>query len=277
MTLTMNDLKNVKKIELEILLELDRICKKEKINYQLFAGTLLGSIRHQGFIPWDDDIDVCMLRRDYERFVKVCENGTLNEAYFLQTNKTDPLSVVQFAKIRKNGTVFENINDCNQSTHTGIFIDIFPLDNVLPFSIKGRIQYRLFDFWYKVVSSSDINRVKNAKNVANKVFRLFFWSISKLIGKRRIDDKLYYIATRFNGLNTEYVNHLTNGTQGKRMQQYLRKRDSVCTSTEGVFEGYKFPIPVDYDEVLKRLYGDYLTLPPENQRVPGHKTIRVKC
>ena len=82
------NLKELQNIQMEILVEFDRICKKNNIKYQLFAGTLLGAIRHKGFIPWDDDIDVCMLRKDYIKFLNACESD-LRENYFLQTFETD--------------------------------------------------------------------------------------------------------------------------------------------------------------------------------------------
>ena len=101
------DVEDVQRVQLEILLEVDRICMKNEIPYQLFAGTLLGSIRHKGFIPWDDDIDVCMLRNDYERFLECCQSD-LSDGFFLQYWRTDRKSILQFAKVRKNNTIFTN-------------------------------------------------------------------------------------------------------------------------------------------------------------------------
>ena len=276
MAITDEEFAGCKKIELEILLEFDRICKKYNISYQLFAGTLLGAVRHKGFIPWDDDIDVCLLRKEYERFLKVCTKEELGDSFFLQTNETDPLSVLQFAKIRKNNTVFENVTDCNPSTHTGIYIDIFPFDNVKPETSKGIRQYKDFDFYYKIVTSSEFNRVKNASSLRNKVIRFCFYLMQKIIPKRYFDKKLHDILNRFNDEETEYVNHLTNGTNDKRTKWFLRNRESFMNNVEMEFEGHFFPVPADYDAVLRQRYGDYMKLPPVEQRKPHHGIIRVK-
>ena len=275
MSITEEDLKNVKLTELELLLEFDRICKLYNIRYQLFGGTLLGAVRHHGFIPWDDDIDVCMLRSDYEFFLQVCGNE-LDGKYFLQTNKTDPKSVLQFAKIRKNGTVFENVTDCNPSTHTGIYIDIFPLDNVKPNTFSGRRQYRQFDFYYKIVTSSEFNRVKNAKSLVKRATRLFFFMLQKIIPKSYFDLKLLKVLTKFDREETKYVNHLTNGTSGKRPIWFLREKNTFYDCIDVEFEGHFFPAPKNYDDVLRQRYGDYWELPPENERTPHHGIIRVE-
>src|SRR5699024_6110897 len=114
-------------IQLEILKEFDRFCKEHNIKYQLYAGTLLGAIRHKGFIPWDDDIDIAMTRDQYERFLEKYIN---NERYFLQNFQTDYNYFRQFSRLRKNNTVFRQEQYSNLDIHHGIFIDIFPLDNV---------------------------------------------------------------------------------------------------------------------------------------------------
>src|SRR5690554_4796206 len=93
------NLKAIQSIQVEILLEIDRICKKNDIRYQLFAGTLLGAVRHKGFIPWDDDIDLAMLREDYDKFIQVCKYD-LDNKYFLQTYETDPQYTFTFGKVR---------------------------------------------------------------------------------------------------------------------------------------------------------------------------------
>src|SRR5690606_2891856 len=150
-------------VQLEILIEFDRICKKNNIKYQLFAGTLLGAVRHKGFIPWDDDIDVCLLRKDYNKFIQACKTD-LDSRSFLQTYVTDKNCIIQFAKLRKNNTLFleSGISDCK--THHGIFIDIFPLDNVLPNTFCGKMQQKLL----YIIGRINLSRVKklclNAKN-----------------------------------------------------------------------------------------------------------------
>ena len=92
-------IRDVQMIQLEILLEFDRICRKNNIKYQLFAGTLLGAVRHKGFIPWDDDIDVCLLRDDYEKFLDVCLRD-LDPGFFLQTYETDEKCIGSMLKFR---------------------------------------------------------------------------------------------------------------------------------------------------------------------------------
>lgn len=115
---------DLQKVEFDILVEFDRICRKFNLKYFLFSGTLLGAVRHGGFIPWDDDIDVAMPINDYYKFVKICKTE-LGEDYFLQTYNTDYVNF-WYAKIRKNNTTmlesgFENVN-----MHHGVWIDIFP-------------------------------------------------------------------------------------------------------------------------------------------------------
>ena len=122
----------VQKIELDILDAVDRFCREHDINYSLSYGTLIGAVRHQGFIPWDDDIDLMMKRDDYDRFIKEWTNDP-PDGLFLQTEVTDPDYRNNFLKIRKNNTTFiqsEKEKTCGY--HTGIFIDIFPVDRVAP-------------------------------------------------------------------------------------------------------------------------------------------------
>jgi lipopolysaccharide cholinephosphotransferase len=111
--------RKVQLIELEILLEVDRICRKNDIKYQLSGGTLLGAVRHQGFIPWDDDIDIIMLRNDYNKFIALCKIE-LNNSYFLQIPETDDKTPSLYAKIRKNNTAYISYEYRNINYHHGI-------------------------------------------------------------------------------------------------------------------------------------------------------------
>lgn len=116
------------KVMLEILVEIHRICVENDITYWLEAGTLLGAIRHKGFIPWDDDCDVSMPRKDYERFLQIAQEK-LPETMFLQTKETDKEYPLPWAKIRKNGTLLIETGETGEEKyHHGIFVDIFPYD-----------------------------------------------------------------------------------------------------------------------------------------------------
>ena len=275
MEYTKKQLRDVQLIELEILLKFDHICKKYNLKYQLMSGTLLGAIRHKGFIPWDDDIDVCMLRKDYEKFLKYCTPEELEGIYFLQTNKTDPTSVVQFAKLRKNNTIFEPSNEVGSSSHKGIYIDIFPLDNVKPNTVDGDKQYRDFNLYYAIVTSTVISRVTSAKTTWKKILRFFFYGMTRIIPKHYFDNKLQKVLKRYEKEDTEYVNHLTNGTSGDRPKRFLMKRKDFNDMIEVEFEGHMFPAPKAYDEILTRSYGDYMKLPPKDEQKSHHGIVRL--
>ncbi|MDZ5034932.1 LicD family protein, partial [Clostridium perfringens] len=122
---------------LEILIEVDRICKKHHINYWLDAGTLLGAIRHEGFIPWDDDLDIGMLRKDYNKFLQIVKNE-LNSNFIFQSPETDDLCQNAFAKIRDKNSEIRSKH--NNERNLGVFIDIFPYDSFT----KKNIYYKKF-------------------------------------------------------------------------------------------------------------------------------------
>lgn len=263
------DIRDVQQIELEILIEFDRICKFYSIPYQLFGGTLLGAIRHKGFIPWDDDIDVCMLRKDYEYFLSVYKN-VLSNQFFLQTCYTDKTSIVQFAKIRRKETIFKTGKDLESSENVGIYIDIFPMDNIKPSSFLGKMQPKIFSFFYALSSSTNINRVIRSRKGIIRITRKMFYYLSKIIPKKVFDDQAQKALKLFDNSYTEYVSHLSNGASKKRYYKFMRKAKDFNNNILHTFEGHMFPIPKNYDEVLKRIYGDYMTLPPKEEQYPHH-------
>lgn len=270
------DIRDVQLVELEILLKFDRICRKHNLQYQLFAGTLLGAIRHKGFIPWDDDIDVCMLRKDYDKFIGVCNEDLDKKKYFLQTCFSDPRAIVQFAKLRKNNTTFINKIDNDKSTHTGIYIDIFPLDNVKPGTMAGIFQLFLFKFLYALTTSTVRERVLRAHNKITVITRYLMYLVMKIIPKRCVDKAIQKVMVMFKGDDTKYVCHLTNGITRERFNRYLRESSKFYDIVEWEFEGYLFPVPANYHDVLTRNFGDYMTLPPEDKRFPHHGIIKVE-
>lgn len=241
------ELKKAKKIMVNLLLELDRICKKENIKYWITDGTLLGAIRHKGFIPWDDDIDVCMLTKDYKNFLKIAKEN-LNSSTFLDNNETDKYTNFNFSKLRdRNSKYIEKKQTDKELFHQGIFIDIFVMDS---FERKIKFLYR------------NLSRIKNLKiyEVKNRFYFLKFilirFKITKLISKF-----LSYFLIEENIEKKDFL----IGYQYCWNQVY--ESYDIFPLKEIEFEGHKFPCPNNPDAILKELYGDaYMEFPPEDQR-----------
>ena len=231
------DLQQLWQKELQILDEIDRICKKYDIVYYLVWGTLLGAIRHKGFIPWDDDIDVGMPIHSYKKFLQIAKKE-LPAEYFLQTGLTDKWHPAPFAKVRMNNTAFYPKEDVNLKRHHGIFVDIFPMHRRNgKCGILNRIGDRI---------SVHISQRRN--EVPLTVFKAF-----------RIFPTNFLVRIRDLLLQGKGDYYLCDGT--------LLNISDFEPSADGEFEGKHYPIPKNFQKVLKTTYGDYMQLPPEENRV----------
>lgn len=266
-----NYLEKAHRIQLEIASETRRICEKHGIKYSLIAGTLLGAIRHKGFIPWDDDLDIGMLRPEYERFLKVAETELSGE-YFLQTWDTDDEFGMPFAKIRKNGTVYIEKNSSKTNQHKGIYIDIFPFD-VCPENKLSVMMHKTKTFIYKKALISklgyevwDDNR--SLKHIVYMLIKLLSWPFSlgfiKKVFKREM--------CKYQNIDSGLVVAI-GGSYGYDRETIRREWLDDLQLIE--FENQKFLAPVGYDQYLTRLYGDYMVLPPEDKRYNRHNIIEV--
>jgi len=266
-------LRGIQQIQLDLLLELDRICKKNQIPYQLFSGTLLGSIRHQGFIPWDDDIDLCMMRSDYDRFLTLASKE-LPDGIFLQTTQTDPEYLFQYAKLRKIGTRMIESKMANRSIQNGIFIDIFPFDRIPNNVFKQTIQRVLIQTFRYIVLAHETEILFQSdripKALASLLSRVACW-----IPKSVLDSLQNKFETQYNSYTELPLCHLTNGVTKERIAKFICTQTRFEDVIEGDFENHRFQIPRNYDDVLHQQYGDYLQLPPIEKRMSLHRIIEV--
>ncbi len=253
---------------LNALLEADRLCKKHNIRYYLVTGTLLGAVRHKGFIPWDDDLDIGLLRPDYERFLQVAQTE-LSDRFFLQTNATDPEYFLCYAKIRVNGTRFVEESSQNCNIHHGVYIDIFPLDNA-PDQPALR---RLHAFTTRLLSTAVKAKSKMVVSKNRKGTGLVYNLLKILTAPFRLGtlvkgmDKLMTISK--NNSSECIVNINSAYSYAKECV----KRSYFESTVELDFEGYKMSCPAGWHGYLTDVYRDYMTPPPEDKRYNRHSAV----
>lgn len=260
-------LQRLQNSEFLILEEVDRICKKNNINYVLVGGTLLGSIRHEGFIPWDDDLDIGMPRKDFEKFITVCHND-LDNAFLLDWYDTNKYYWLPFAKVRLKGTIYQEHHMENYNGSKGIWLDIFPLDNAKKEdSILQRFQFSA-TFFLKSVLAMKSKAIK-----VNSRWKRVVLSILSLLPKKILLWLQLTIMTLNKNDNSKYFVNL--GSQyGYKKQTHLK--NAYFPVKMAKFNGKKFPVPNNYDYVLTKIYGkNYMQLPPKEKRIT-HNPVRIK-
>lgn len=252
-------LRKVQLSELELLIELDRICRKCGISYQLDGGTLLGAVRNKGFIPWDDDIDVRLLRDDYDAFTKACETELDTERFFFQTYHTDPGYRWGYGKLLLKRTYTVREHQEMLTMRHGLIMDIFPCDNMPEKGIKKMI-FNFRCFFARKCSYSPVG----AKYESNILKRVVYKFLSK-IPKKMYVKEFEKLAYMYNNQDMKYVRQTGWGNKQEAMGFPRKWLEESC---EIEFEGHKFFAPKDYDGFLRRLYGDdYMTPPPPEKQV----------
>lgn len=262
MVLSAEQMQKLKSIELEMFKHFIEICDKENLQFFLLGGTALGAVRHKGFIPWDDDIDVGLPREDYEKFIKVAQNY-LPEYYFIQNSYTDPNYPNNFSKIRDSRTTFIEESCQNIKMNHGVYIDVFPLDGYT--NIKS--QQRKFDVKKRLFTSrinQELDLELEGNNLRHKLIsfllRIVYPDYRVAVKKR---EQLY---KEYRYEDCEYVANFCGAWDKKE----IMLKSCFGNGTIGEFEGLKVMLPEDYDSYLTNVYGDYMTLPPVEKRVGHH-------
>lgn len=243
--------------ELKILLEIDRICKENQIRFFLCAGTLLGAIRHRGFIPWDDDVDIMMPAEDYWRFLEIAPKA-LGKDFFLQSTDTD-LWYRAFSKVRMNHTTM--IETCYENVcfHQGVWVDVFPIVSINN-NQKDIDKFNKMIIWTDLLVQDAFYRKAEHLPLKLRLIKMIPLSLRrslcKTIRKKHIktDESLPSCAYYWGfPIRAE-----------KCLPQLFQEEIQVP------FEGYMLPVPKEYDKLLTVDYGDYMTPPPEDKRNSGH-------
>lgn len=261
-----NEMKKVWAVQLDLLNELLNVCKKHDLKIYASGGTLLGAIRHKGYIPWDDDIDLIMMRDDYDKLFKIGAEE-FKYPYFFQNEETDPGSSHKHIQIRNSSTTGTMLCDKGKfEFNEGIFVDIFPLDNYISDIEKAEKQKK--DCEKKLKKIQNLNKLsyrfdkddKSFKGIIRKILHPFANPIIRKLELTKKEMRKYTkLCTRFNDRETEFVKQFMWSLRAEPL-----RKDSFSDYKEVPFEFIKIPVPIGYDDILVRKYGDYMKLVKED-------------
>lgn len=259
-------IKKVQQIEMKNFQVLSEVCNKLGIKFFAYGGTLIGAVRHRGFVPWDDDFDVGMLREDYIKFVTLA-GDYLPDEYVLQTPYNTHRTPYSYSKLRLKGTQYIEYGYHKLNIDFGIYIDIYPIDN-LPDDDKLYLrQFRRYQCFSKIYAWRQCpylsSEERTLKVCCKKVIKKCVSFALKIFPQRYLVKKLDKIATAY---NTQPTKRSGNYNFPKPVNVFY----GVVPFEKGEFEGTEILLPGGWNEHLTSRYGDYMTLPPEEERL-GHK------
>lgn len=255
--LTARELRRLQLVQIALLKEFDRVCRACGIKYIIGSGTLLGAVRYKGFIPWDDDIDVEMLREEYEKFSRVAKQE-LNEAVFFQDHKTDCNFPWLYGKLRMRGTSAVRLGQEHLKMQDGVFIDIFPRDPVSDQESRRLLYETVAKLCRKILYA------RVAKVTAESLKARLAWKLVSLIPKT-VPFEIEYLLRK--SLDSDHAKRVRSyGYHGRYETEGYDKR-WFTELTELEFEGGTYYAPADWDGYLTFVYGaDYMTPPPVSER-----------
>lgn len=258
-------IEQLKLIELNLLECVHKICEKENLRYSLGGGTLLGAVRHQGFIPWDDDIDIMMPRPDYDAFVSYCLNNKV--PFKIRCFETDNTYVDMSAKLYNPQTILEDDNIVG-GNEIGVNIDVFPIDGLGSTYKKAKKAFKSTAFKRNLLIAAQWKRFFRSKTHPwyYEPFRFCFFILSRFVRKDRLFNSIQRKYKQINFNNVKYAAAIGGAYRYKE----ILPQNVFTEYMDLSFEGNKFKAISAYDTYLSSIYGDYMTLPPEEKRVSHH-------
>lgn len=250
----------IKRIEVDILDFVTDVAKRNNIRCFLDGGTLLGAVRHNGFIPWDDDIDVIVPRKDYKRFLD-CIKNTQSQYKVLSMYDNDDY-FYPFAKVIDSTTELIEFNVPRISGY-GIYIDIFPLDNIPPNAKEMKAFHRKIER-FRWISSRSLR--KQSGNYSLSLRNIVILYFADLYGWKKANRKINALCESTADMKTQYACDIV----AARKPHFVAPAECFAEETELIFEGKHYIAPKGYDSYLSALYGNYMELPPVEQRVSNH-------
>lgn len=258
--------KKIWMVSLDLLLEFDSVCRKHGLQYFLAGGTLLGAIRHRGFIPWDDDADVYMLRKDFDELPNCFED--FNFPYFLETPYTDPGYCYSPIRIRNSNTTAVVEKFQYEKFNQGVWLSIFPIDNWL--LDGGEEKYE--EVKKLLIDCGTLMRMSNPNLDEADLYR-----VNNYTGMSQIEnyEKIHQIASLYKDKKTNYVANMICSLYPYKCMVY--NSEAFASAEMKKFEGYDFPVPCGYDHILSTAYGDYMKFPPKEKRGTWHYGVIYDC
>jgi len=236
---------------LKILLAVDEVCKKHQLRYYIMAGTMLGAVRHQGFIPWDDDLDIGMPRPDYDLLIKHAAEW-IPQPFEAICAENDPNYPLPFAKIQDTGTTL--IERLHLKYLGGIYLDVFPIDGVPPTKWKQRINFTRYEFYKRILYFIFRDPYKHGKGPNSWIPLL----CRKLFTTSGVQRSIRHVMTKYKFDNVRFVCDYDDGMKG------IMPKNILGRPTPILFEGETVHGVEKYDSYLKQKYGDYMQIPPHN-------------
>ncbi len=257
-------LRRLQLIQLEMLIELDRICRKYKIRYNIAFGTLLGAVRHKGFIPWDDDIDVILPIEDYIRLDKLMNEELDETRFFWKTANTEEDNNLTFGQLRRNGTICVRPEREQYNIHRGVFIDVFPVFHQANNRVYHWIQTKMCRHYRKATWAH-----MGAESVSGKIAKMYYTSLKKQGNKKNYQSFMKWAMS--SPAKNKYYSYF-NAPVRYLYHTYFLSEDAFNDTVELEFEGCYFKAPKDYQAVLVYLHGnDYKLYPSDlSHRTPDH-------